>query len=326
MQNTKIQHFYLPLPIWITVIGTLESSSSWSNALPRMSSNVIDIKASHFSPIGIHGKSEGIAQAITINLLTFDAGLRRPATHASLRLLLHVRVVVGNVTIGSQTQDFAQQHIQRLRIQNAIAVGGGDTPAAISDADIQMSIGPESNLAGVVAPVRHDGRIEEHFLGVHVHLEVSAEHKSCQPIDRSPRRTARRIAIAKLVQRPIQINVAIPILPEIGMEGATAQTAFDIGTDRLELQRPGHGGIVAFVVLHDVQRPVLVGDHHQLGAVGRYLDVSGILNLDDEVLLEVTSEIGIDGQLHMIGVCWSKEEGSCQKQCEDRHPNGNLLG
>ena len=82
------------------------------------------------------------------------------------------------------------------------------------------------------------------------------------------------------------------------MEGATAQTAFDIGTDRLELQRPGHGGSVAFEVLHDVQRPVLVGDHHQLGAVGRYLDVGGILNLDDEVLLEVTSEFGIDGQLH----------------------------
>ena len=164
-----------------------------------MSSNIIDVETRYFSPIGIHGKSKGVAQAITINLLTFDVGIGRPSTLASLRLLLHVRVVVGNVTIGSQTQDFAQQHIQRLRVQNTVVVGFGDTTAAISDADVQMTIGSESNLTGVVAPVRHDGRIEEDFLRVHVHLEVSAEHKSCEPIDRSPRRTSRCIAIAVLV-------------------------------------------------------------------------------------------------------------------------------
>lgn len=305
----------VPFSVGISVVGAFKAIAGRSDAFPRMSPNIIDVNFGSSSFVGIHGKSKWIAQPIAVNFLTFDGGLGCPTISiASLGLFLHVWIVIGYIAVGSQAQNLAEQHIQRLRIQNAVIICGGYSTSAIAHTNVEMSICAESNLTRIVAAIGHNGRIKEYLLGILVDLEILPEHEAGQPIDRTSSWTSRRIAVVILVQRPIQIDVPIAILAKVGMERTSTQPTFDVGANFLEFQRLGDGGIVAFVILDNVQRTVLVGDHHELTAVGRDLHIRGIINFHDEVLIKITAKIRIDGKLGMVGACGMNEEGDC---CEE---------
>lgn len=184
---------------------------------------------------------------ITVNFLALDVGIARPtiSVASGRRIWISKRVGRRNVAIVRQTQNLAQQHVQRLRIQHTIVILLTDATAAVAHRHVQIPIGAESNLTGVVPPVREDGSFEEHLLGGRVDDAVPTEHKARKTIDRTLLGRTGRVATVVFVVGVIQVDVAVAVDAKAGVEGRTAETALDVGAELGDGQGLGFAGDAA---------------------------------------------------------------------------------
>ncbi len=242
-----------------------------------------------------------IDSPVAVNFLAVDVGIAGPTSFVASGRRAGIREGIGgrDATIRRQPKDLAQQHVRGLRVQNAIVVLLRDAPTAIADADVQIPVGAESNLSGIVPAVRESGRFEEHLLGGRVDDVVGAQDEPRQAVDGTFLGRTGSGTVVVLVVGVIQIYVAIAAGAEVGVEGRAAEPTLNVGADLVKGQGLGFGRQASgygVEVLNDPEQAVLFWDQHG-GAVGTDLEVDGgvgIVEGEDELLIKVGHEGRID--------------------------------
>src|SRR5262249_7074931 len=150
-----------------------------------------DVVDPHLAGVAAHGEAEGIAEAPGVH---FDAGAAAGGHAGRIATAAPVggtglRGVGRDRAVGTGAQDLAWEQRQRARVvvlpgaTRAVA----DLTAAVADADVEVAVDAEVQIAGVVVAARRRDVVDQHQLAAGVG-DVAGEREARDAIDRALRR------------------------------------------------------------------------------------------------------------------------------------------
>jgi hypothetical protein len=193
--------------------------------LPRVLPDVVDEEA-RAGVVRVERHPERIAQTGCIRLAALAAGRGATGDPTAVAVGAQERIVGRHRTVGPDAQDLAGQHV---RVASGVVVSGaargvGVVAAAVADADVEMAITAEVQVARVVVAVGRRHVVDQHELGCGIDDAVRAERETRHAIDRALRDVVGADAV--LAERVVEIDEAI--VGEAGIDGHAEQTALRV--------------------------------------------------------------------------------------------------